>query len=65
MESIQYGKILNKYLKKDEFILCGEDFILAQDNDPKHKSKIIQDQLTEKNIRVLDWSPNSPDLNPI
>ena len=65
MDSIQYGRILRKYLKKDGDSICGEDFIFMHDNDPKHKSKIIRNWLDDNNQLTLDWPSNSPDLNPI
>ncbi|ORD97438.1 TC1A [Hepatospora eriocheir] len=36
-----------------------------QDNDPKHTSRLVSNWLDEKEIQVLDWPPQSPDLNPI
>jgi len=30
-----------------------------------HKSKVVENFFGEKNIRLLDWSGNWPDLNPI
>ncbi|ORD98366.1 TCB2 [Hepatospora eriocheir] len=36
-----------------------------QDNDPKHTSRLISNWLDEKEIEVLDWPPQSPDMNPI
>ncbi len=35
------------------------------DNDPKHKSNLVQGWLNVKGIDRLDWPPYSPDLNPI
>ena len=35
------------------------------DNDPKHKSKLVTENLAERNINVLDHPPQSPDFNPI
>ncbi|ORD95209.1 TCB2 [Hepatospora eriocheir] len=35
------------------------------DNDPKHTSRLVTDWIDEKNIDVLDWPPQSLDLNPI
>lgn len=35
------------------------------DNDPKHTAKIVKEYLEEEQIRVMDWPPQSPDLNPI
>lgn len=41
--------------------------ILPQDNDPKHIPKIIENYLQSKQeqevLKVLKWSPHSPDLN--
>lgn len=36
-----------------------------QDNDPKHKSHLVQEWLFNSGITCLDWPPYSPDLNPI
>jgi transposase len=36
-----------------------------QDGAPCHTSKKVMAQLKEKQISVMDWPGNSPDLNPI
>lgn len=36
-----------------------------QDNDPKHKSKLVQGWIASKGIDCIEWPPYSPDLNPI
>lgn len=41
------------------------DVIFQQDNDPKHMSKRAQKCLKELGLTVLEWPPQSPDLNPI
>ena len=38
-------------------------WIFQQDNDPQHASNSTQKELTEYKIRLLPWSPQSPDLN--
>ncbi|EYC27277.1 hypothetical protein Y032_0009g621 [Ancylostoma ceylanicum] len=38
---------------------------LAQDNDPKHKSRYTTEMLDMWNVHRIDWPPESPDLNPI
>ena len=43
----------------------GEDMIFQHDNAPVHKARDVKDFLKEKNINVMDWPPQSPDLNPI
>ena len=42
----------------------GENWELQFDNDPKHKSKLVQEYLKKHKISTLEWSPYSPDLNP-
>jgi transposase len=32
---------------------------------PKHTSKLVRTYFEEKDIALLDWPPQSPDLNPI
>ena len=41
-----------------------EDVIFQQDNDPKHTSKRAKEWMEDNNITLLDWPPQSPDLNP-
>jgi transposase len=43
-----------------------EDAIIVQDNDPKHKSKIVKLAIEEEKLNFIeDYPANSPDLNPI
>lgn len=39
--------------------------IFQQDNDPKHKSRLATQWLEDNELTVLQWSAQSPDLNPI
>ena len=41
------------------------DFIFQQDLAPCHTSKNMHTFFEEKDITILDWPGNSPDLNPI
>ena len=41
------------------------DHIFMQDNAPCHKAKTVLNYLQEKKVELLDWPPQSPDLNPI
>ena len=41
------------------------DIVFQQDNDPKHTSHTARNWFAENNIEVLEWPPQSPDLNPI
>jgi transposase len=48
--------------------LFGEDsigWILQEDNDPKHRSKIVNNWKKENDVEVLPWPSMSPDQNPI
>jgi DDE superfamily endonuclease/Transposase len=67
MNADLYVGILN-----DEFLatlryyeLEPEDIVFQHDNDPKHTSRKATEWLKMKEIEVLDWPPQSPDLNPI
>ncbi len=42
-----------------------KDVIFQQDNDPKHTSKLARECLERLGLEVLQWPPQSPDLNPI
>ena len=57
---------MNKNLDKAVRILeHPDDYIFQQDNDPKHCSKKTKEFFKEKEIHVLPWPAQSPDLNPI
>ena len=36
-----------------------------QDNAPCHKPKVVMSYLSEQDFEIMDWPPQSPDLNPI
>ncbi len=36
-----------------------------QDNAPCHKAKVVMSYFSEQDFEIMDWSPQSPDLNPI
>ena len=36
-----------------------------QDNAPCHKAKVVISYLSEQDFKIMDWPPQSPDLNPI
>jgi hypothetical protein len=38
---------------------------VKQDNAPCHTSRVTRNYLQQVGVNVLQWPPNSPDLNPI
>lgn len=54
LTALLYKKILKDYLLKSSKKLYGqESWILAQDNDPKHTAKVVQNFLYNRKIRLL------------
>lgn len=66
MNSQKYKSMLEQHLNK-ELEKCQPQggAILQQDSAPCHKSKEMMKYFQDKEITVLDWPGNSPDLNPI
>lgn len=61
-----YLKVLDNQVKwsaRDLFL--DEDFVLQDDGAPCHRSKPVKDFIRNRGWQVLDWPPQSPDLNPI
>ena len=48
-----------------QFITKNEDWILQEDNDPKHRSRLCTDWKQKNCIIKLNWPPQSPDVNSI
>ena len=66
MNSQVYVDTIDKNLVESATKLCMQnDYVLLQDNDPKHTSKFTRDYLMCNGIEVHDHPPSSPDLNPI
>lgn len=42
-----------------------KDWIFQQDNDPKHKAHKTMSYFRQSRVKLMDWPPQSPDLNPM
>ena len=47
------------------FQIDPDDAVFQHDNDPKHTALGTKKWLSDHQINVLTWPPQSPDLNPI
>src|SRR3979490_3407271 len=67
MDVEQCVEILDDHLLPsiEESGIAKGDCIFQQDNDPKHTSRKGRNWMEENDITLLDWEPQSPDLNPI
>ena len=66
MDGAKYRAILEEnLLEAAKDLRLGRRFIFQQDNDPKHKARATMEWFRSKNIHVLEWPSQSPDLNPI
>ena len=43
----------------------GKHFVFQQDNNPKHTSRKAKEFFIQKQMELLEWPAQSPDLNPI
>ena len=68
LDSVFMCKIYEKGLLPSISKLFGQDnieWILQEDNDPKHRSKICKKWKEEHGVAELPWPSMSPDQNPI
>ncbi len=61
-----YQEVLEHFMLTSADKLYGDaDFIFQQDLAPVHTAKGTKSWINDHGVTVLDWSVNSPDLNPI
>lgn len=67
MNAHQYINMLQKFFTPYFHIIEAENpgHIFMQDGAPCHTAKVVKKYLRDENIPILEWPPNSPDLNPI
>lgn len=66
MTADSYISILKRNLKESaRKVGLEKKFIFQQDNDPKHTAHKTKAFFQTSRIKVLEWPPQSPDLNPI
>jgi len=57
--------LMRRLLPSAERLFKKEHWWLLQDNAPSHKASLVTNWLFKKGVRLLDFPPYSPDLNPI
>lgn len=67
INSEQYLTVLKEYVlqSRDWYSMDPATFIFQQDNASIHTARIINTYFAQQQLTVLEWPPNSPDLNPI
>ncbi len=69
MNAAVFSDILESALIPDMIGHFGDqDFVLAMDNDPKHRSAQVRNRVAEvagDQMSIMPWPSRSPDLNPI
>lgn len=64
-KNVYLNLLKNNLIASADKMGVTRDFKFYQDNDPKHKARIVQEFLLYKCPKVLHPPPQSPDLNPI
>ena len=65
LNSLGYTDIISNFFVPFNNAKFGGNGLLVQDNSPLHTSVVSKKYLESKNVKVLWWPPESPDLNHI
>lgn len=69
MDQKAYHNIIQRHVLPSGKKIYRGGYTFMQDNDPKHTSKLNKNYLKtleeRKELKMMDWPPQSPDLNPI
>uniref|UniRef100_A0AAZ3PV63 Tc1-like transposase DDE domain-containing protein n=1 Tax=Oncorhynchus tshawytscha TaxID=74940 RepID=A0AAZ3PV63_ONCTS len=66
MREENYVDTFKQHLKTSvRKLKLGHKRVFQMENDPKHTSKVVAKWLTGNKVKILEWSSQSPDLNPI
>ncbi len=66
MNGAMYCEILSEnLLPSAKALKMKRGWVFQHDNDPKHTARATKEWLRKKHFKVLEWSSQSPDLNPI
>ncbi|KAI4464534.1 transposable element-related [Holotrichia oblita] len=64
LTALQYRDILENVMLPSVTSLYDQ-FTFQHDNSPIHTTNVVQQWITDNNLRLLNWPARSPDLNPI
>lgn len=67
MRANQYCDVINNVLlpQMERWFGSTDETCFMQDLAPCHTAKIVKKLFGEKKLRILDWAPSLPDMNPI
>lgn len=63
MDRFVYMDILTNVMLPYARQKLGRAFIYQEDNDPKHRSKVVKEWFDRHRVTRMDWPSQSPDLN--
>ena len=65
INSTVYKEILKKHVVPNLRTAINQPAVFMQDNAPCHIAKSVKTFLSEKDVTVMEWPAQSPDMNPI